>query len=135
MEALGVAASIIAVVQLTTACLKLGNKYLGPSIHDSTSLKALLSTLYNFNGTVKNLQTHLEINEEDHARLETLRHLGLPLQRCEEALNMIQDRLKAAGVFGQYVIGSRFDSKLQKALKGIEDSRVLFELALKADQQ
>lgn len=135
MDGLSVAASIIAVVQLTTTCLKLGKKYFGPSVYGSASLQAISTTLYGFNGTIRNLQTHFEINEEDQARLDALSHLDAPLKRCKEALEMLEDRLKSVNLIGQYVAGKFFDRKLRKCLQTIDDARTLFALALDADQK
>jgi hypothetical protein len=70
MEAVGLVASVIAIVQLTEACLKLSSKLTGPSSYKPERLQSLSTTLYNFNGTIKNLQTHLEIHEDDQARLD-----------------------------------------------------------------
>lgn len=135
MEALAATASIIAVLQLTTACLKAGKKYIGPSSHSPESLREILATLYRFNGTLNNLKLHLEINEEDQARLQALNHLDEPLRHCESVLRLLQNRLANVTVLGQYVVGERFDGKLKKDLNGLEDARALFELALQSDQQ
>jgi hypothetical protein len=135
MEVLGIASSIIAVVQLTASCIKLTQKFLGPSQHNSESLGAIQQALYSFNGTIKNLQTHLEINEEDHTRLEALNHLDEPIKRCDCALKMLQDRLENVNFLGQYLVGNRFDGRLRKCLKTIAEARRLFELALAADQK
>src|SRR5205809_4251174 len=80
MEGLGVAASVIA-VQLTELTLKLAHKHmrLGPSRFDKTELQSISRALHAFNGMLQTLQTHLRINEEDEARLQTLNHLTEPL--------------------------------------------------------
>lgn len=135
MDGLSVAASIIAVVQLTGTCLKLGTKFLGPSQHSPASLGAISQSLYSFNGTIRNLQTHYEINEEDQARLNALSHLAEPLKRCEESLRMISERLETMNFMGQYVVGKLFDRKLKRSLHVLEEARKLFELALHSDQQ
>ena len=113
MDGLSIAASIIAVVQLTGTCLKLGKNFLGPSQHSSASLNAISQSLYSFNAAIQNLQTHYEINEEDHARLHALSPLAEPLKRCEEALGIISERLDTVDFLGQYVVGklSAIDSE------------------------
>lgn len=135
MDGLSIAASVFAVVQLTAACLKLGRKVLGHSKHSSDSLTEILSTLDSFNRTIKNLHTHLETNEQDHARLQALSHLNKPLEGCESALIMVQNRLKNVNFLGRYVVGRHFDKRLRKALRTVEEARTLFELALDADQR
>ena len=137
MEGLGVAASVIAVVQLTELTLKLAHKHmgLGPSRFDKTELQSISRALYAFNGMLQNLQTHLRINEEDEARLQTLNHLTEPLSRCDEALEILSSRLENPTFIGKHIIGKRLDRKLEKALSVIEDVRKLIELALLSDHQ
>jgi hypothetical protein len=137
MEGLGVVASVIAVVQLTEITLKLVHKHvgLGPSRVNNTELQSISRALYAFNGMLQSLQTHLRINEEDEARLQTLNHLTEPLNRCNTALKLLSDRLKNLTFIGKNIIGERFDRKLKKALSVLEDARKLIELALLSDQQ
>ena len=139
MEALTITASIIAIVQLTGACLKISKKLtekrIGPSSYNSARLSAINTTLYGFNGTIKNLQTHLEICEEDQARLETLDHLEEPLTRCVDALKVLSLRMESDSFFKQYIIGSRFDKKLDDCLRVLKDATKLLELALLCDQR
>jgi hypothetical protein len=137
MEGLGVAASVIAVVQLTELTLKLAHKHtgLGPSRFDNAELQSISRTLYAFSGMLQTLQTHLRINEEDEARLQTLNHLTEPLSRCKEALKLLSGRLENATFMGKHMIGERFDKKLKKALSVIDDARKLIELSLLSDQQ
>lgn len=135
VSALGLAASIIAVVQLTGSCLKSTQKFLGPSQHSSNDLQTISATLYAFNGSIRNLQTHLEICEEDQARLQALEYLQKPLQDCEDALKVIESRVKNLTFVGQHVVGVRFDSKLKRCLRALDDSGSLLSLALQADQK
>jgi hypothetical protein len=137
MEGLGVAASAIAVVQLTELTLKLAHKHMGvgPSRFDNTELQSISRALYVFNGMLQALQTHLQINEEDEVRLQTLNHLTEPLSRCKEALELLSGRLENLTFIGKHIIGERFDRKLKKALSVIDDARKLIELALLSDQQ
>ena len=137
MEGLGIAASVVAVVQLTELALKLAHKHmgLGPSQFDKTELKSMSQALYTFNGMLQTLQIYLRINEEDKARLQTLNHLTEPLNRCKETLELLSDQLKNSTFIRKHIVGERFDRKLRKALMVIEDARKLIELALLSDQQ
>jgi hypothetical protein len=137
MEGLGIAASVVAIVQLTELTLKLAHKHigLGPSRFDNAGLQSISRALYAFNGVLQNLQTNLRINEADEARLQTLNHLSEPLSQCGEALKLLSDRLENQTFVRKHVIGERFDRKLEKALSVIEDARKLVELALLSDQQ
>jgi len=135
MEAVGLVASVIAIVQLTGACLKLSSKLTGPSSYKPERLQSLSTTLYNFNGTIKNLQTHLEIYEDDQARLDTLTYLQEPLMRCSEALQLLSSRMQSDGLFALYIMGSRFDKKVDLCLRVLNDAKGLLELALQCDQR
>ncbi|KAI9764110.1 MAG: hypothetical protein M1840_008670 [Geoglossum simile] len=136
MDGLAVAATIIAVVQLTELALKLAHKQvgLGPSRFGNAELQSTSRALYAFNGILQALQTHLRINEEDETRLQTLNCLTEPLNQCKEALGLISGQLENPTFIGKHVIGERFDRKLKKALLVIEDARKLIELALLSDQ-
>ena len=135
MEAVGLAASVIAIVNLTAACLKLSSKLVGPSSYKPERLQSLHATLYGFNGIIRNLQTHLEIYEDDQARLDTLDQLQGPLTRCSEALHLLSSRLKSDGFFAQYIVGSRFDKKFDLCLRVLHDAKELLELSLQSDQR
>ncbi|KAH0559302.1 hypothetical protein GP486_004185 [Trichoglossum hirsutum] len=136
MEGLGVAASVIAIIQVTELTLKLANKHmgLGPSRFDHAELQSISRTLYTFSGMLQTLQTHLRINEEDEARLQTLSHLTEPLNHCKAALGLLSDRLENLTFVRKHIIGERFDRKLEKALSILEDARKLIELAFLSDQ-
>jgi len=135
MDGLSLAASVIAVIQLAGSCLKLSRKFLGPSEFGSSDLISMSTSLYGFNGAVKSLQTHLEIYEDDEARLSSLEYLKPVLKQCGEALYIIKDSVKDNGFIGKYVIGPRFDRKLKGSLKALDGAKELFILALHADQQ
>ena len=107
------------VVQLTGICLRLGNKFLGPSHRSPAGLHLIAKSLYEFNGAIKNLQTHYEINEDNQIRLNGLNHLAESLKRCEEALEIVREQLQNTSFLGRYVVGARFDRKLKKSLQVI----------------
>jgi hypothetical protein len=135
MEAIGLVASVIAIVQLSGACLKLSLKPLGPSSYMPERLQTLNTTLYGFNGNIRNLQTLFEIYEDDQARLDTLNHLQEPLMRCREALQLLSSRLQSNGFFAQYIMGSKFDKKFDLCLRVLNDAKELLELSLQCDQK
>jgi hypothetical protein len=135
MDGLSLAASVIAVIQITGSCLKLSRKWLGPSEFSTSDLTALTTALYEFNGVIKTFQTHLEIHEDDEARLSNLEYLRPALGRCEEVLNIIKDFMERSGFVGKHLVGPRFDRKLKGALKALDGAKELFMIALHADQQ
>jgi hypothetical protein len=135
MDGLSLAASVITVIQLAGSCLKLSRKFLGPSEFGSSDLAPITIALYGFNGAVKSFQTHLEIYEDNEARLSSLEYLKPALKRCEEALYIIKDFVGKSSFIGRHVIGLRFDNKLRTSLKALDGAQELFVLALHADQQ
>jgi len=50
-EVVGLAASVIALLQLAGSCLKLSKKWVGPSEFGSSELSILRASLYEFNGS------------------------------------------------------------------------------------
>src|ERR1700684_2925837 len=113
MDGLSLAASVIAVIQLAGSCLKLSRKWLGPSEFNSADLAAITTTLYGFTGAIKTFQTHLEIHEDDEARLSSLEYLSPALERCKEALDIVQGFMENSGFTGKHLIGPKFDRKLK----------------------
>lgn len=135
MEVLGIAASVVAVVQLTGACLKLSKKWLGPSEFSTSELDTMIADLYAFNGVLRTFQTHLEIHSDDEPRILGLNHLTPVLHRCEGALTTIQEFMERSGVIGRYLLAPRFDRKLKLSLQILERAKGLLELAVSADSR
>jgi hypothetical protein len=135
MDGLSLAASVIAVIQVAGSCLKLSRRWIGPSEFGSSDLATMTTALYEFNGAMKTFQTHLEIHEDDEARLSSLDYLKPALGRCKEALDTVKDFMEHAGFIGKHLIGPQFDRKLKTSLKALDGAKELFMLALHADQQ
>ncbi|KAH8592634.1 hypothetical protein B0O99DRAFT_597075 [Bisporella sp. PMI_857] len=134
MDGLSLTASVITVIQLAGSCLKLSRKFLGPSEFGSSDLNSMTTALYGFNGAVKSLQTHLEIYEDNEARLTSLEYLKPVLKKCEESLHIIEDFVGKSSFIGKHVIGPKFDCKLKPSLKALGGAKELFMLALQGDQ-
>jgi hypothetical protein len=135
MDGLSLAASVVAVIQLAASCLKLSRRWIGPSEFSSSDLTTMMMALYEFNGVMKTFQTHLEIHEDDEARLGSLDYLKPALEQCKESLYIVKDFMEHASFIGKHLIGSRFDRKLKPSLKALNGAKELFMLALHADQQ
>src|SRR5277367_2568975 len=117
MDGLSLAASVIAVIQLAGSCLKLSRKWIGLSEFGSSDLATITTALYEFNGAMKTFQTHLEIHEDDEARLSSLDYLKPAFERCKEALDIVKDFLEHTSFIGKHLIGPKFDRKLKPSLK------------------
>ena len=128
ITAVGLAASIIACIQLTETLLK----RVGPSDHNKKDLTYIRQVVYGMHGVYQGLKLHLEINEEDRARLSELDLEG-SLRVCKEVLDVLNGRLQSVTFVGQYIVGRLWDGKLKKCVKRLEDAKELFELALHTD--
>ena len=132
MEPLSIATSVIALLEATSQCLKLAK--IGPSKHSSDKLEAFNRTLYGLNGTLRNLQLHLEIYEEDQSRLDAMKYLNLPLSQCSEALDIIRSRMEKNGIW-KHVTGMKFDKRLEDCLQVLQYAQLPLDLALQYDQR
>jgi hypothetical protein len=135
MDALSLTAGVIAVIQLAGSCLKLSRKWLGPSEFGTSDLTSMITALYAFNGAMKTFQTHLEIHEDDEARLVSLNYLVPALERCENALGIMKAFLERSGFLGKHFIAPAFDRKLKLSLNILDGAKEVFMLAVHADQQ
>lgn len=135
MDGVSLVASVIAIIQLTGSSLKLFRKFLGPSEFSSSELTFMVTAIYGFNGALKTFQTHLEIYEDDEARLESLRYLHPVLFQCKEALNLMKTFFEKGSFVKKCLAGSRLDRKLKPSLKALHGAKDLFMLALHTDQQ
>ena len=135
MDPLSVTAFVISVVQLTGACLKISGKFLGSSQHTPKGLEELNVYLYSFNAAVSNLQTHLDVCEEDQARLHALSSIQKPLERSMDSLTLIKTRLEDTAIMGKYLRGVAFDKKLKECLDSLDTARKLFDRVLQLDNR
>ena len=83
---------------------------------------------------MRTFETHLEIHEDDMARLNSLNYLKPALEQCNMALKVIEGFVGECSFIGKYVIGPKFDGKLKASLKALDGAKELFMLALQADQ-
>jgi hypothetical protein len=135
MDPLSITASVIAIIQLAGSCLKLSRQWLGPSEFGSPELTSTTTALYAFNGCMKTFQTHLEIHEDDEARLLSLNYLIPVIERCQDALRVIKDFMEGSGFIGKHLIAPKFDRKLKLSLKVLDGAKEVFMLAVQADQR
>lgn len=130
MDPFSIAAGIAGLLQLTGACLKLGNRFLGPSENSANGLSDISSRLNSLNGTLQSFQIYLETCPEDATRLNAKQSIADALKRCETALSHTQRQLESTNLMGKYVIGRRFDKELEKSLKTVDHAKSLFETEL-----
>ena len=121
-------------VELTSSCIKVCRKYVGPSKYSEKDMKEISEGLWVFNGSLRNLETHYSIYEEDQAGSNALPSIKEPLSRCDEALKSIQKHMESKSPVKKFFAGARFDSAFEKHLKCLKDSRILFHHLLQVDQ-
>ncbi len=85
VSALGLTASIIAVIQITTKLLK----NVSPSEHSRQDLNRLLGTISGLKGVYEGLELHLQCSEEGELRNALLRQLEEPIKDCKLVLQCL----------------------------------------------
>jgi hypothetical protein len=83
-EALGVASSIIAIVQITQQIVALAKKNIHTTDHAHSVLSNLLGRLTAYKGLFEGLQVQAESHESNAIRLSALDHVGGPLAVCKD---------------------------------------------------
>ncbi|KAK0507966.1 hypothetical protein JMJ35_009855 [Cladonia borealis] len=106
-------------VNLTSSCIKVCRKYVGPSKYSEKDMKEISEDLWVFNGSLRNLETHYGIYEEDQAGSNAF---------------TIDRRTSITSPVKKFFIGARFDTAFEKHLKCLKDSRILFHHLLQVDQ-
>jgi hypothetical protein len=134
MDPLSISASVAGLITLTGSCLKLSRKWIGPSEFGTSDLKSIEKALYEFSGVMKTFETHLEIHEDDVARLNSLNYLKPALEQCNMALEVMKEFVGGCSFIGKHMIGPKFDRKLKASLRVLDRAKELFMLALQADQ-
>lgn len=128
-SAIGLVATAIS---LTSSCLRVCK--IGPSKHSQDYLQSISKELWDFNGSLKNLETHYDIYEESQARSNLLPSIKDPLSACETALKAIREHLESKNPVKKLFRGAHFDAVLERHLICLKRSRALFHEALQADQ-
>ena len=119
-------------VSLTSSCLRVCK--IGPSKHSQDYLQSVSQELWDFNGSLKNLEHHYDIFEESQARSNLLPLINDRLLACETALKAIREHLESKNPVKKIVRGARFDAVLERHLNCLKRSRTVFHEALQADQ-
>ena len=134
MDPISALGLVLTAVQLTSSCLKVCRKFLGPSKHDRTYIQAIYGDLMAFHGSLKNLETHYRIYEESQARPIALPSIRKPMSDCEKTLESLQKHLESKNFFKRFTTGARFDTVLERHLNSLKNSRNLFQELLQVDQ-
>ena len=125
---------VVTAVTLTSSCLHMCRKFIGPSKHSTTYIRSIADDLWAFNGSLKNLQTHYDIYEDSQARSIALPSIIQPLSDCNVALDSIREHLDSKNSLKKILTGARFDTALKRHLICLKNSRILFHEVLQADK-
>ena len=128
-SALGVAASIIACLQLTGTLLK----RVGPSDHNKKDLIRIAKTVEGFRDAYDDLKSRLEADPENEVRLTAFQRLEDPLRLSKETLDFLHQRLERLGFVGQHIVGLHWDTQFKKCLQRLDEAKKLLELARSED--
>lgn len=135
-EAIGLATSIICIIQLTGQVGALSWGYIG-SVRDAP--KAIHVLLDELSGFGKVLRTVLEYAESNSGKPTALDELGGedgPLQKCAEELSNLQIRLELKSGIRGVINTLKWPLKADETsryISGIERYKSLFSLALTVD--
>jgi hypothetical protein len=132
-EALGVASSIISIVQITKEIVALAKKHIHATEHAYSILSTLLGRLTAYKGLFEGLQLQAESHESDTIRLSALDYVGGPLEACKESLSFIKDALQKPR--GKLWIGKVLNKDITKASEKLDQLRPILQTALEADHR
>lgn len=138
MEALGVAASIIAIIQLTGTVTKLCHGYLGTATGATKEMSLILNELYALKSVFEWLESQLKSDQGANTtpRAAMIQLLDLPngpLERCRETLRALAEMLKPPKL-GRHIVWAFREKDVARLIGRLERDKLLFMLALHGDQ-
>lgn len=134
MDPLSLAGGVIAIITLVTSCLKGINKHIGPSVTSSAEIEKANETLYNILSVTSGFKTYLDLHDEDEDHMNILEVLAPVVTETLNAVQIIKDYV-GSGRTERAFRGVRFDRKLTKALKSLDEASKVFKMAVSANLQ
>lgn len=134
MEALGVAASIISIIQLTDTVTKLCHEYLGTATGATKEMSLILNELYALKGVFEWLESQLMSNQGINttprtAMIQLLNLPNGPLERCRDTLRVLKPPK-----LGRHIVWAFCKKDNARLIGRLERDKLLFMLALHGDQ-
>lgn len=137
-DALGIVASVIAILQLTGKLVSLGYDYIGGAIDASKDIRWLLGELHSLSNVLLILQDHARDDKTLRlTALQTLNGQNGPLEGCRLELQRLQLKLEPkTGLRGKMksLVWPLKEKEIFKHISRLEGHKNLFNLALTADQ-
>lgn len=137
-DALGIVASVIAVLQLTGKLVSLGYDYIRGAIDASKDIRRLLGELHSLSNVLLILQDHARHDKTLRlTALQTLSGQNGPLEGCRLELQRLQLKLEPkTGLRGKMksLVWPLKEKETFQHISRLEGHKNLFNLALTADQ-
>lgn len=139
MEALGIAASIIAVIQLAGKLTSLGYGYIGGVKRAPKDVQELLDELSSLVKVLVVLRDYVDKNPQSAAALQTLNGPGGPIHGIGQELGVLQSKLDPTGKDGfKGIMGDLKwplkEKETMQHISRIDRHKSLFIFALTTDQ-
>lgn len=137
-DVLGVAASVIAVVQLTGALIALGYDYISAVKSASNDLRDLIDELHSLGKVLTILKDHVQTDKSlQYAALQSLNGQNGPIQGCDVELRRLQLKLEPKDGWRGKMNSLKWPLKEKETYQHIvriERQKNLFNFALNVDQ-
>jgi len=134
MDPLSLTGTLIAIIQLFGAIIKLGKKHIGPSKHTPALLAAYLQELHVFSHALTNLRAYLDISSLGQITTYTVLYLDRSLENCTAVLNLLQELQSRKSFFKRFLTARQFDNKINGAMDTLRHEQSLFSIMLLVDQ-
>lgn len=138
MDPISLTASVIAVLQITTACISICYSYRTSLTTSSQQIQQISSSLNSLKDVLESLLTLIETSKPGElSTVESLARDGGALQECLGELERLKGKLEIKegwrGV-GQRVAWPLKEGEVRRQLEGLERWKGTLGLALSADQ-
>lgn len=133
MEAVGLTASIIAIIQLTGKTISLGYSYVSGVKRASKDVRELMDELLSLKNVLETLQDY--VNSSPHSiALQTLNTHDGPLQGIAHELEELYNKLDGKTGFMDKLKWPLKEKETAQCIVRVERHKTLFIFALTADQ-
>lgn len=135
-EVIGLAASLVALVQLAGQLTCVGYGYIGAVKRAPKDLRQLVDELHSLGKILISLQDYADTNPQSTS-LQKLNEIDGPIKGCINELNELKPKLEPKGGFRGFVAGLKWplkETETTQIISRIERHKSLFIFALTADQ-
>ena len=134
-EVIGLISGIITIME----SINKANAFVRAHVRTNSSIRnelvPMLVKVTAFSGLLQALKLEAEFEDPHQPRLNVLAYVDGPLHACESAMKAIGNRLDRIISVGNIRLGKLFDKECVSALKIIDETKPILELALAVDQR